>query len=618
MTPVPEAAVAPGNRTDRTLLRWLLVWVRPYWRRVIAATALVVAGSALQIVGPLLTAGAIDLYLKPRPEPTALRLQALLVRLGLPSEGGAGLATLTLLYLASLIVSAALLSVQARTMLMTGQLVMRDLRQGLFAHLQRLDLAWFNRTPAGRVITRLTNDVEAVNELFTSGLVEILADVFLLGGIVAVLFSLDWRLALVAFSVLPFLILLSMWFRANARSIYREVRTRLAAINTFLQEHLAGMSVVQLARAEARVQDRFTEVDAAHRDVNVKGIFYYAVFYPAVELLTATGLAALLLFGGIWSASGTVSLGVLVAFLQYVQRFYRPISDLAENYNVLQASLAAAERLHALLDTRPEVAEPTAPAPEPARDGSLAFEDVSFAYEKDQWALSGVSFTVRPGERLAVVGHTGAGKSTLVNLLLRFYDPQRGRVTVDGVDVRDWAAPRLRRRFAVVLQEIDCFAGTVGENVRLGRRDIDDSRIRWALDQVGAGDLLARLPSGLETQLGERGSGLSVGERQLVAFARALVGDPEFLVLDEATSSVDPATEATIQKALLRLLEGRTAVIIAHRLATVMGCDRVIVLHHGRLIEEGTHAELLDRGGLYRTLYELQLLGPADLAAGGP
>jgi ATP-binding cassette subfamily B protein len=618
MTPVPEATVAPGDRADRTLLRWLLVWVRPYWRRVIAATALVVAGSALQIVGPLLTAGAIDLYLKPRPEPTALRLQALLVRLGLPSEGGAGLATLTLLYLASLIVSAALLSVQARTMLMTGQLVMRDLRQGLFAHLQRLDLAWFNRTPAGRVITRLTNDVEAVNELFTSGLVEILADVFLLGGIVAVLFSLDWRLALVAFSVLPFLILLSMWFRANARSIYREVRTRLAAINTFLQEHLAGMSVVQLARAEVRVQDRFTEVDAAHRDVNIRGIFYYAVFYPAVELLTAAGLAALLLFGGIWSASGTVSLGVLVAFLQYVQRFYRPISDLAENYNVLQASLAAAERLHGLLDTRPDVVEPATPAAEPARAGSLAFDDVSFAYEKEQWALSGVSFTVRPGERLAVVGHTGAGKSTLVNLLLRFYDPQRGRVTVDGVDVRDWAAPRLRRRFAVVLQEIDCFAGTVGENVRLGRRDIDDARVRWALEQVGAGDLLARLPSGLETQLGERGSGLSVGERQLVAFARALVGDPEFLVLDEATSSVDPATEATIQKALLRLLEGRTAVIIAHRLATVMGCDRVIVLHHGRLVEEGTHAALLERAGVYRTLYELQLLGPADLAAGAP
>ena len=313
-----------------------------------------------------------------------------------------------------------------------------------------------------------------------------------------------------------------------------------------------------------------------------------------------------------------MSLGVLVAFLQYVQRFYRPISDLAENYNVLQASLAAAERLHGLLETRPDVVEPAAPAAEPARAGSLAFDDVSFAYEKEQWALSGVSFTVRPGERLAVVGHTGAGKSTLVNLLLRFYDPQRGRVTVDGINVRDWATPRLRRRFAVVLQEIDCFAGTVGENVRLGRREIDDARIRWALDQVGAGDLLARLPSGLETQLGERGSGLSVGERQLVAFARALVGDPEFLVLDEATSSVDPATEATIQKALLRLLEGRTAVIIAHRLATVMGCDRVIVLHHGRLVEEGTHAELLERGGVYRTLYELQLLGPADLAAGAP
>ncbi len=618
MTVAAEAPVARTKRADRTLLRWLLTWVRPYWRRVIAATALVIAGSVLQIVGPLLTAGAIDLYLKPRPESAALRLQALLVWLGLPSEGGGGLATLTLLYLVSLILSAALLSVQARTMLMTGQLVMRDLREGLFAHLQRLDLAWFNRTPAGRVITRLTNDVEAVNELFTSGLVEILADIFLLGGIVGILFSLDWRLALVAFSVLPFLVLLSMWFRANARDIYREVRTRLAAINTFLQEHIAGMSVVQLARAETQTQASFVGVDAAHRDVNVRGIFYYAVFYPAVELLTSAGLAALLLFGGIWSASGTVSLGVLVAFLQYVQRFYRPIADLAENYNVLQASLAAAERLHSLLETQPGVSEPAQPAAEPPRHGSLALEGVSFAYETDQWALADVSFAVRPGERVAVVGHTGAGKSTLVNLLLRFYDPQRGRIVVDGVDVRDWPTTLLRRRFAVVLQEIDCFAGTVGDNVRLSRAGIDEDRIRWGLAQVGAADLVARLPQGLDTPLGERGSGLSVGERQLVSFARALVGDPEFLVLDEATSSVDPATEATIQKALLRLLEGRTAVIIAHRLATVMGCDRVLVLHHGRLVEEGTHAELLAQGGVYRTLYELQLLGPAEgLATSG-
>ncbi len=602
------------QRMDRGLVVWLVRWVRPFWRRVLVATALVIAGSVLQIAGPLLTATAIDLYLRPRPEHAAERVVAAMRALHLPSEGGAGLATVTLLYLASLIASFALLSVQARTMLMTGQLVMRDLRDALFGHLQKLELAWFNRTPAGRIITRLTSDVEAVNELFTSGIVEIFADIVLLAGIVAILFGLDWRLALVSFSVLPFLLLLSTWFRSRARDIYREVRRRVAAINTHLQEHLAGMSVVQLARAEARVHHRFVELDAAHRDVNVRGIFYYAVFYPAVELLTACGMAFLLAAGGVWSVRGTVSLGVLVAFLQYVQRFYRPISDLAENYNVLQASLAAAERLQGLLGTAPEFASPPSSLPAPGRQGRVAFEGVSFAYEPGQWALEGVDFAIAPGERVAVVGHPGAGKSTLVNLLLRFYDVQRGRVAVDGVDVRSWDLQHLRRRFAVVLQEIDCFAGTVGENVRLGRAEIDDERVRWALRQVGAGPLLERLPHGLETTLGERGSGLSVGERQLVSFARALAGDPEFLVLDEATSSVDPATEATIQTALERLLEGRSALIIAHRLATVIGCDRVLVFHTGKLVEAGTHEELLARGGLYRTLYELQLLRPAELA----
>jgi len=327
---VIEADV-PGQdgRRDRRLTAWLLRWARPYTGRVAAATLLVIAGSALQIVGPLLTAAAVDLYLKPRPEAAALKVQRALAALGLPVEGGGGLATLAGLYLVSLLIGALLLAAQGRMMMMTGQLVMRDLRAGLFAHLQRLDLAWFNRTPTGRIITRLTTDVEALNEIFTSGLVEILSDLVLLGGIAGVLFALDWRLALVAFGVLPFMVALSSWFRQRARSIYREVRTRVAAINTHLQEHLAGMSVVQLARAEARTGQAFTAIDAAHRDVNVRGVFYYAVFYPSIELLTACGLAMLLGFGGVWSANGSVSLGVLIAFLQYVQRFYRPISDLA-------------------------------------------------------------------------------------------------------------------------------------------------------------------------------------------------------------------------------------------------------------------------------------------------
>jgi ATP-binding cassette subfamily B protein len=624
MSVAQETAGDRVVRADRQLVGWLLRWVRPYWRRVAGATALVLAGSVVQIAGPLITAAAIDLYLDApggseitgaaAPSAAAARVAGALRAFGLPAEGSPGLWTLTLLYLVCLIVGAALLALQARTMMMTGQLVMRDLRDGLFAHLQRLELAWFTRTPTGRVITRLTSDVEATNELFTSGLVEIFADVVLLGGVVAVLFSLDWRLALVAFSVLPLLALLSMWFRRGARAIYREVRVRLAAITTHLQEHLAGMSVVQLARAEARVDAAFTRLDAAHRDVNIRGIFYYAIFYPAVELLTSLGIALLLVFGGLWSTQGTVSLGILVAFLQYVQRFYRPITDLAENYNVLQASLAAAERLRGLLDEPPAPGAAAGAAAEPPTRGELAFEAVSFAYQGEEWALNDVSFTVRPGERVAVVGHTGAGKSTLVNLILRFWEPQRGAILIDAVPTTNWDPAALRRRFAVVLQEVDCFAGTIGENVRLGRPDIDDERVSRALRAVGAGDLIDRLPDGLATSLGERGTGLSVGERQLVSFARALVGDPEFLILDEATSSIDPATEATIQRALDRLLSGRTALVIAHRLATVIGCDRVLVFHNGRLVEQGTHEELLVLGGVYRTLYELQLFRPASVA----
>jgi len=541
-----EVVEATESSDDKNLLRWLLGWAVPYKGRIASAIVLVLVGSAFQVAGPLLTATAIDLYMKPEPAGGASRVLHLFQTLHLPSAGFAGLMTVVALYLASLIGSAILLVFQARTMLVTGQYVMRDLRDALFAHLQRLEVAWFSRTPAGRVITRLTSDVEALNELFTSGLVDILADISVVGGIAAVLFVLDWRLALVAFTVLPLMILLSRWFRSRARTIYRDVRTRIAAINTHLQEHLAGMSVVQLARAEDRTSTSFRELDAAHRDVNIRGVFYYAVFYPMVELLIATGMALLLVFGGVWKYAGTLSLGVLYAFLQYVQRFFRPIADLAENYNILQASFAAAERLKGLLGTEPAIVQPAAPLAPPGRLGTFELDRVWFAYEEEAWVLRDVAFAARAGERLAVVGHTGAGKSTLVNLLLRFYDVQRGAVVVNGTDVRRWDLRGLRRRFAVVLQEIDCFAGTLRENVSLGRPDVDDARMRWALDQVGASSFLDRLPLGLDTVLGERGTGLSVGERQLVSFARALVGDPEFLILDEATSSVDPLTEAAI------------------------------------------------------------------------
>lgn len=603
-----ESLPGPEAHERGSALRWLLRWAYPYRYRMLASTLLVTVGALLQVVGPLLTAAAVDLYVKPEPSATARRVAAVLSWLGLPQSGSAGLVSLALLYFLALGLGSALLVVQARSMLTTGQLVMRDLRDRLFAHLQTLDLSYFHRTPAGRIITRLTSDVDAVNELFTSGLVDILADTLLLLGIVVVLFSLSPRLALVSFAVLPLLVLLAIWFRRHARAVYLEVRTKLAAVNTHIQEHLAGIAVVQVLRAQGESARRFTRLDAEHRDANIRGIFYYAVFYPTVELLTALGIGGIIYFGAGWSQKGLVSFGVLVAFLQYVQRFYRPIGDLAENYNVLQASFAASVRLRELLATKPELADPPHPL-SPPRQGSLEFRHVTFAYDPhDPPALREVSFAVQSGERVAVVGHTGAGKSTLVNLLLRFYDPQAGEVLVDGVDVRHWRRSELRSRFAVVLQDVDCFAGTIRDNVSLGRPGISDQRILWALEQVQAQELLERLPLGLDTVLGERGTGLSVGERQLVAFARALVGDPEFVILDEATASVDPLTEARIQKALERLLAGRTAMVIAHRLATTQLCPRVLVFHRGRLVEEGSHSQLLARRGVFFSLFSRQEL----------
>lgn len=597
---------ASSQEKKASPLLWLLAWAYPYRYRMLASTLVVTLGALLQVVGPLLTAAAVDLYLKPEPSATATRVLSLLHFLRLPAEGRQGLGALAGLYFLALLLGAGLMVVQGRVMLTTGQLVMRDMRNKLFAHLQTLDLAFFHRTPVGRIITRLTSDVEAVNELFTSGFVEILADALLLAGIVVVLFSLSFRLAFVAFSVLPLLVLLALWFRKNARAIYLEVRTRFAAVNTHLQEHLAGISVIQLLRAQNLSAQRLRVLDGQHRDANIRGIFYYAIFYPSVELLTAFGIGALIYFGASWSEKGLVSFGVLVAFVQYVQRFYRPIGDLAENYNVLQASVAASVRLQELLAQKPELADPPQPVSPPPL-GTLEFREVTFAYgEGEPPALQQVSFALAAGDKVAVVGPTGAGKSTLVNLILRFYDPQEGSILVDGVDVRRFRRADLRSRFAVVLQDVDCFAGTIRHNVSLGRPGISDARILWALEQVQARELVERLPLGLDTVLGERGAGLSVGERQLVAFARALVGDPEFLILDEATASVDPLTEAHIQKALERLLVGRTALIIAHRLATTQLCSQVLVFHRGKLVEKGSHGELLAKGGAYYALFTRQ------------
>jgi ATP-binding cassette subfamily B protein len=458
------------------------------------------------------------------------------------------------------------------------------------------------------MVTRVTTDVDALNELFTAGLVSIFGDVVLLGGIVGVLFWLDWRLALVSFGILPLLAAITLWFRIRARQTYRDVRVKIARINSYLQEHITGMPVLQLFGRERAAFAEFDGINRDHRDANVRAIFYYAVYYPTVELITALGLGLIIWYGGGQVIAGALSIGALVAFLQNAQRFYQPLADLSEKYNILQAAMASSERIFRLLDREPEIVSPPVPY-RPADGGRVRGEielaGVGFAYTAGEPVLDEVSFRVAAGETVAVVGHTGAGKSTLANLLLRFYDVDAGRVLIDGVDVRRWDLAALRGGIGLVLQDVFLFSGTVAGNIRLGAPEIDDERVRWAAGEVAAG-FIERLPDGFATEVRERGAGLSVGQKQLIAFARALAFAPRVLILDEATSSIDTETEQLIQQALERLLAGRTNLVIAHRLSTVQKADRILVLHKGEVRELGTHQELLAQRGIYWKLYQLQ------------
>jgi ATP-binding cassette subfamily B protein len=531
-----------------------------------------------------------------------------------PAEG---IAATALIYLVTLVLAFGVLYLQGLVMLLMGQYIMRDLRDQIFGRLQELPISYFDRNPVGRLVTRVTNDVDALNELFTSGLVAIFGDVVLLTGIVAVLFWLDWRLALVTFAIVPLLGALTLWFRVRVRQSYRDVRTRLARINAFLQEHITGMPVLQLFNRERRAFAEFDEINDDHRAVNVKAIYYYAVYFPSVELITALGLGLILWYGGGGVLAGALSIGALIAFLQYAQRFYQPIADLSEKYNILQAAMASSERVFRLLDRPVEIVSPAAGyAPERVR-GAIELEGVTFSYLPGEPVLHGVSFAVEPGQTVAVVGHTGAGKSTLANLLLRFYDVDAGAVRVDGVDVREWDLGRLRSAVGMVLQDVFLFSGTLGSNIRLGSEAIDDERVRWAAREVDALPFIERAPEGFDTRVRERGAGLSVGEKQLVAFARALAFGPRILILDEATSSIDTETEQLIQSALARLLEGRTSLVIAHRLSTIQRADRILVLHKGEVREHGTHQELLARRGIYYRLYQLQYRDQEMRAAAG-
>ena len=604
-----------GKAYDARLMRRLLHYLRPYRTQAGLALAAIIAASVLQLAQPYLMKIAIDRYI--------------------PARDLGGVNRIALAYLLIICGSFCLEFSQTWLLQITGQRIMFDMRTEIYAHLQRLDLRFYDRNPVGRLMTRVTTDVDVINDMFTSGVVSVFGDVFTLLGIMIVLLSMNWKLALVSFAVLPLIFAVTQWFRRSVRESYRTVRRLIARINAYLQEHITGMTTVQLFRREARAYRQFDAINREHRDANIQSIFYYAVFYPAIEVIGALASALTIWYGGRWVLQGALTLGSLVAFLLYSQRFFRPISDMSEKFNILQAAMASSERIFKLLDEPVSIVTPASPArrietPRRASQdaapagGLIVFEDVSFAYNatdagEPNYVLRDVSFEVRPGERVGIVGATGAGKSTIINLLLRFYDVTRGRITIDGVDVRELALDDLRALFSLVLQDVQLFTGTIADNIRLGNTAITDESVARAAAAVHADAFIRRLPGGYAAPVAERGATLSVGQKQLLSFARALAFDPKILILDEATSSVDTETELLIRDALTVLMAGRTTIAVAHRLSTIQDMDKILVFHKGHLREAGTHQELLARRGIYFKLYQLQYrdqeVRPAEVAA---
>jgi ATP-binding cassette subfamily B multidrug efflux pump len=575
-----------GKAYDARLMRRLLRYIRPYRGAAVLAFFYIIVASALSVLPPWLTKLAIDRYIS--------------------SANLGGLNEIALLYTLSLLGTFAFSYGQTWVLNLMGQRIMYDLRKEIFGHLQGLDVAFFDKNPVGRLMTRVTTDVDALNELFTAGVISVFGDIFTLAGIIVILFWLNYQLALAIFSVIPLLFLVSILFKIKVRESYRRVRTAIARINSFLQENITGTAVVQSFAQEKRQYLKFAEINREHLNANLQSIFYYALFYPLLELVGALAVALVVWYGGLKVFSGSLTLGALVAFVQYSDRFFRPISDLSEKYTILQSAMASSERIFKLLDTPPAIASSRAPVAASVDHGSISFRNVTFSYQPGEPVLQDVSFEVEPGEKLALVGATGAGKTTIISLLSRFYDVQQGQILIDGVDVREYALQGLRRSIGVVLQDLFLFSGSVAENIRLGNREITDEVVARAAETVHAAGFIRSLTKQYRTEIGERGSSLSVGQKQLLAFARALAYDPKILVLDEATSSIDTETELLIRDALEKLLAGRTCIIIAHRLSTIQKADRILVLHRGRVREIGTHQELLKQKGLYWRLYQLQ------------
>jgi ATP-binding cassette subfamily B multidrug efflux pump len=610
-----------GKAYDSRLMGRLLKYLRPYkWQAGISLAAIILKALA-DILGPYLTKVAIDRYMTH----DATGKSTWLAR-HLSASPAAGITQIAMIYIGALCFGYVLEFAQTYLMQWTGQKIMYDMRSQIFRHLQRMHVAFFDRNPVGRLVTRLTSDVDAINEMFTAGIFEIFSNVFILLGIVVIMLRMSWWLALISFSVLPVILLVTRIFRHSVRDSYRRIRSAIARINAFTQEHVTGMSVVQLFNREQRAYNDFEAVNRTHMLAFKDAIWAYALYYPAVEILSSVAIALVIWIGGRGVLRGAVTIGVLVAFIQYSLRFFRPIQELSDKYNILQAAMAASERVFKLLDTPAEVTAPAAPLPSP-RAGRIEFRDVWFTYERltpeqlstiaaaspadleaigVEWILRGVSFTIEPNETAAIVGHTGAGKTTIISLMMRFYDVQRGQVLIDGIDVRQHDLTSLRQHFGVVLQDPFLFTGTIAENIRLGTKSISDADMERAADEVNVLDFIRTLPHGFNEPLRERGAGLSTGQKQLINFARALAHRPRILILDEATSSVDTETEIRVRTALDRMVTGRTSVIIAHRLSTVQRADTILVMHKGQLREHGPHQQLLAQHGIYWKLYRLQ------------